>query len=125
MHRINSQNIFLIDGVGAGLSALMLLLLFYFESTFGMPKTALKVLIPIAFIFTIYSLSCYLLRPIQWRIFLKIIAVANLLYCCLTIVIVVQHADMLTIFGKIYFLMELIVIVMLVGVEWRLVRSRR
>ena len=122
MKRINSSNIFLIDGIGAVLSAGLLVVLFQYETVFGMPKAVLKNLIPVGCVFAVYSLSCFALRPKRWRILLLIIAIANLLYCVITIVAVMQHFDSLTLWGRIYFIQELVVILVLVGVEWGLVR---
>jgi hypothetical protein len=119
MKTINNRNIFLIDGVGALLSAGLLLVLFQYESVFGMPKAVLKNLIPIGCVFAVYSLSCFVLRPNRWKLLLMIIALANLLYCVITVAAVIQHSDSLTLFGRIYFLLELLVILVLVAAEWR------
>jgi len=111
------RSIFLIDGLGAFLSGLLLLLLAYFEDVFGMPQPVLYRLLPITALFTVYSLGCYALNPSRWPRYLVAIAVANLLYACLTGVLLVYYFTRLTTLGITYFLVEIVVIGFLAGFE--------
>lgn len=99
-----STNLFLIDGLGALLSAFLLcVILVRFESTFGMPRNALYMLLIIACIFAIYSFMNYLLPKKNRKPYLKIIGYANLLYSCLTAGLTLYFISELTNLGLIFF----------------------
>jgi len=112
--------VFLIDGLGAAMSALLLLLLIVpFQSFFGFPSDAALKLSVLPFLFSIYSLTCYFTKPSS-TVFLKIIAVANILYCLLSLGLVLIYFAQLTIFGLLYFLVEKLIVVPLAIWEWKL-----
>lgn len=114
------KTIFLIDGLGAMLTAILLaFVLTNFEVYFGMPVNVLHCLAAVACVFMLYSLACYALLKSRWRSFLRIIMVANLLYCGLTIALVWYYYSRLTPLGIIYFLLECLVIISLVWLENR------
>lgn len=114
------RQVFLIDGLGALLTAVMLgIVLAQLESFFGMPRAKLYVLAGIAVIFAIYSLTCYWRLPIHWQPYLRAIAVANLLYCCVTAGLVVYLYEELTIWGIGYFVGEIVIVVSLAIFEWK------
>lgn len=116
----NPRQLFLIDGLGALVTAFLTgVILVYFESFFGMPKNVLIPLALVACVFAVYSLSCYFFVNENWRRFLKIIAVANLLYCFATTGFVIAYFEQLTIFGILYFIGEIIIVVTLVSIEWK------
>ena len=115
------KHIFLIDGLGAALSALLLVLLIgRFDSFFGMPKPVIDNLSLLPIAFSVYSLSGYFWNPKHWQVLLKMIAVANILYCCLSLGLVIYHFEHLTIYGILYFLIEKIIVMTLAFVEWKL-----
>lgn len=101
---------FLADGIGAFLSTLLLLLLIRFESFFGMPSNLLYKLIPVTMGFVVYSFSIYSINPVKWRSYLRIIAVANILYTILTMALLYHSFEKLLFPGIIYFVLEVIVI---------------
>jgi hypothetical protein len=114
----NPKQLFLIDGIGGVLTAFLLgVLLPRFEDSFGMPTTILYYLASIACVYAIYSISCSILLANNWRPYLKAIAFANLLYCCITIVLVYYFYEKLTIWGLTYFVLELMVIISLIIIE--------
>lgn len=114
------NRLFLIDGLGASVSAFFLgVVLIRFENTFGMPRSVLYFLALLPCIFAIYSFGCYFFVKGNHRSYLRGVAVANLLYCVLTIGLVIFHFESLTLLGLLYFFIELIVIVLLVSVELR------
>jgi hypothetical protein len=116
----NSHKLFFFDGLGATLSAVSLgLLLPYFNEYIGMSLIHLYFLAGTAVVFAVYSLSCYFLRIEEWRPFLRSIAMANLLYCCLTIFLVLSNMQLITGWGVAYFMAEIIVIVLLVSWEFQ------
>jgi len=114
----NPRSLFLIDGLGALVSAFSLgVFLVQFKYAFGMPEKVLYILAVIACVFAINSLSCYFRNIKNWRPYLKAIAIANLLYCCATLFLVFFHYTDLTVLGIAYFLVEIIIIVVLATFE--------
>ncbi|MEP1095400.1 MAG: hypothetical protein ABJG78_09840 [Cyclobacteriaceae bacterium] len=117
----NPKVLFLLDGVGAFLSAILLgVVLVQFESVFGMPKPTLYFLALFPCIFLLYDLWCYFQIKRNGGIYIKVIAIANLLYCCLSIGLVVYHFQQLTQLGLIYFLLEFVIILFLVRIELKI-----
>jgi hypothetical protein len=119
-------NVFLLDGTGALLSAVLLVFLVApFESFFGLSsKIAYYLSIP-AFCFALYSLSCYFLHVRHWKPYMRLIAIANFVYCCVTFGLVVQQYRSLTVFGILYFLGELIIILSLIGIELKTIKENK
>lgn len=108
---IDPKRIFLVDGVGALITATTLVaILGQFESTFGMPQRAIYFLAAIAVSFAIYSLACYFKLPSNWPPFLRTIAIANLSYCILTLVLISVFRNEITTLGIAYFAAEIIVV---------------
>ena len=118
------KRLFLIDGLGAFLTAFMLgVVLANFESSFGMPLKTLYFLTFLAGIFCFYSFCCYFFVSDNWRPFLKVIAVANTLYCCITLGLVFYYYQNLTLLGVVYFFGEIGVVMGLVVVELRVIAA--
>lgn len=116
----NSKRLFIVDGLGACLTAFLLAaILTPLNEYFGMPRTVLIILSIIAFFFAFYSICCFFLINKKWQPFLKIIAIANILYCCLTTLFVIKYFTILTILGVSYFLFEIAIICGLVFFEIR------
>ena len=118
LNKINVKQLFLIDSLGALLTAVMLgLVMVQFENHFGMPHEVLHYLASIACVFSIYSFLCFLRLTQNWRPYLKTIAIANLSYCGLTMVLVIFLFQKLTIVDLVYFALEIIVVTTLVFIE--------
>jgi hypothetical protein len=116
------KRIFLIDGLGALLSAFLLIaVLARFEDLIGIPQGMFYILSGIASFFAIYSLSCSFFVMERWKVYLKIIMLANAGYCLLTIGVLLYFSQSLTILGWVYFLAELSVIGILIWIERRAV----
>ena len=114
----NPKKLFLIDGFGAFLTAFFLVaILRTFNEYFGMPKTTLDFLSIIALAFSVYSFCCFFLVKNNWHPFLRAISIANLLYCCLTLGLVIHNYPRLTILGVTYFLIEIVIVCGLVFFE--------
>lgn len=112
------KTIFLVDGLGALVTAsLLFLVLMKFQEYFGMPPGILSILSIIALTFAVYSIFCFLFLTMNWGIFLKAIMIANLLYCCMTMGLVIYYHSVLTTIGLTYFLAEISIIAGLVFVE--------
>lgn len=114
----NPKPIFLVDSIGAFLTASVLFtVLLIFKDSFGMPLNALRSLSLIAFMYFIYSAYCYYFVENNWRTFLQSIGIANLLYWCLIVGLLITHRNNLTILCFVYFFLELVVIGLLIIVE--------
>lgn len=124
INQISPKQLFLVDSIGALLTATMLgLVLPMFQEYFGMPVDTLHTLSIVAVCFFLYSLLCYISNPKRWKSFLKIIATANALYCCLTTTLVIYYHAQLTTIGWIYFIQEILIILTLVYIELRKVSN--
>ncbi len=122
---MGSRQLFLLDGIGALLTASLLVgLLGNCEGFFGVPRQQLYVLAAIAGIFALYSLTCYVVSPVNWRLFLRIIAFANLAYCVFTLVIVFFFSANATAWGMAYFIGEAMIVGGLVFWELRKVMQQ-
>lgn len=125
-NNLTYKKLFLIDGIGAIVTALLLSqVLGRFEPFFGMPKPTLLILAAIAGCFAVYSLSCYWLVRKNESSFLLVIAIANTLYCILTAGLVFSLSNHLTFFGIAYFIGEIIVVMSLVGIELQFVNRKK
>lgn len=112
------KSLFLLDGFGALLTTLLIFfVLRTFNDFFGLSKNTLEYLAALALVFSIYSISCYFLVNDNWKSFLKVICVANILYCILTIAILFYDYQNISIYGIAYFLGEIAVIAGIVFLE--------
>lgn len=122
--KLSAKNLFLSDGIGALVTALILtLVLAPYQTVFGMPAKILYPLAAVAGMFGLYSFTCFFLIRQSWKPRLKRIAFANMFYCCLTILLVIFFYDQLTLFGILYFFAEVAIICTLVRLEWRCAMS--
>ena len=114
------KKLFLIDSLGALTTALLLFVVSRnLNEYFGMPARILTYLSGIAICFCIYSTTCFLVLKGNWTPFIKGISIANLLYCVLTIGLVIFYNPQLTKIGIAYFLGEIAIICGLVCIELR------
>ena len=112
------KTLFLIDSLGAVFTGFILFVIMRQHNEYiGMPKTVLTYLSLIAVCFCIYSGACYLFLKDRWTAFIRLIGVANLLYCGLTIGLLIKYYSLLTIIGTTYFLIEILIICGLSYVE--------
>ena len=119
------RNVFLLDGIGALVSSLFLVVLLApFESFFGMPSDYVYQLAIPAFVFAVYSIACYVFNPNNWQPFMKLIALANFIYCCVTFYLILKLFYRLTQFGVLYFLLEIAVVLMVIALEINTIRKQ-
>ena len=119
----NPRKIFLIDGIGAFVTTLLLsTILAPFSNFFGMPQAILYLLATVAFFYTLYSLSCFYFIPQKWQFCLSIILVANIFYCCLTTGFIFYYYPTLTKLGLIYFILEIAIMTQLILIEYQTIR---
>ncbi len=115
------KTIFIIDSIGAFLSSFCLFIISRFYSNYiGIDSSKLILLTILPNIYCIYSACCYLLVKQKFKLFIRVIAIANLLYCLITMFIIGFHYDHLTILGFTYFILEIFIIAFLVNVEFKI-----
>jgi len=116
--KANPKQIFLVDAFGAFLTAVILFGVFLkFEKYFGMPGNILFVLSGWAFCLFVFSIGCHRFIKSNWKPFLRIIIVCNVIYTMVSLRLIIMHAEKLTGSGWIYFLLEIIVIGTIVSIE--------
>ena len=105
------KTLFLIDSLGAIVTGFILFVIMrQLNEYIGMPKIVLTYLSFIAIFFCIYSTACFLFLKERWTPFIRLIGVANLLYCALTVGLLIKYHSLLTIIGTICFLIEIVII---------------
>jgi hypothetical protein len=119
IRKIEKYNFFALDAIGASMSAFYLFLIYTFNKYFGMPKEVVAIFLIIAVILCLYSTIMYLIKPEKWAFYLKLIAILNYSYCLYTLYHVIRNIENLTVFGSIYFILEIIVIIALATYELR------
>jgi hypothetical protein len=118
------KKIFLLDGIGALLTgSLLIAVVIPLNKEFGMPQSALYWLSVIACIFSIYSFCCAYFKSEQRLSLLKVISVANCLYCILIVILLINFTSTVTLLGLAYFIGEIIIIISLVSIEIKMVRK--
>ncbi len=99
--------LFFADYLGAILSSFILgIVLVYFQSYIGLPKTILYQLAIIAMVLMTYSGLCILLIKKNHKPFLFTIGIANICYCIGSLFIMNTYFAELTILGLSYFILE-------------------
>lgn len=115
-----TSTLFLVDGLGAAMTTYYLFfVLRRFYNYFGMPTFVLSYLALIGFIFCVYSMTCFLLLKHNWTPFLRIISIGNLLYCVVTMVLLILYFNHLTKLGRLYFTLEIAIIFIIAYIEIR------
>jgi len=116
----NPKAIFLVDAIGALLTGSLLIgIPAIFSDGFGIPGNIIYALSAVAGIFAVYSFCCFYFWPGNWQPYLKTIAVANLVYCCSTLALVIYFYQRLTVIGWIYFLSEVLLMIGLIYIEMK------
>lgn len=115
-----TKNIFLIDGIGAVISALFLgVISVHFKEFIGMPTKVLYFLAIFPICFASYSFSCFFFVKKKLNSFLKGIAILNLLYACMTISILLLYEHKLSFLGYAYFIVEVLILAILIRLEFK------
>ncbi len=122
--KLSYGNIFLIDGIGALLTATLLSqVLARWVPVFGMPRDVLHILALIACGFALYSFSCHFWLKTKQPAFLSGIAIANILYCLLTLGLALYLRESLTWLGMAYFAGEILIVMSLARLEIQLAKN--
>ena len=114
----------MIDGFGAIISAVMLgIVLVKFEEYFGIPKSTLYFLASLSCFFAIYDFYSYLKIENKLAIFLKRIAIVNIIYCFLSIGVAFYHHERITYLGWSYVVLEIIIVLTIALIELKAVNN--
>lgn len=120
---LTERNIFLLDAIGAVVSATVTgLVLPMFSEWIGLPLSFLYFLAAFPLVYGIYSLSCYwfvkAIRP--WM--LLTIVIANLAYCLISGAVLLAFPG-LTIWGGLFLTSEILIIFLVVALELKVYRK--
>ncbi len=114
----NPRALLLTDSLGAMLTAgLLWVVVRRFNEFFGLLVVIISFLFLIALCFCVYSSFCYFLVKKDYALYLRIIGIANLLYCVLTLGVLLFYSSQVTLAGWVYFLAEIAVVCRLVFIE--------
>lgn len=119
------KKILLLDSFGALLTAINLLIVPLFEKYTGVPRDISLLLVPLPFLYSIFSFFSYKFGNHNWRSLLKMIAIGNLFYCCLTMYVTWINFDTFKILGIIYFIVEILIIIVLSSIELKLALNKK
>ena len=118
--------LFLIDGIGAFVSAIMLgVILPLVQPLIGIPVYALYILATFPVIFSIIDFYCLYRKPQPLTKYLKIIAICNILYCYLSCALAYYHRASITDLGWVYLVVEVFIVGALAIVELRYARTKK
>jgi len=118
------KKLFLIDGLGALVSAFVLaVILVKFEHYFGIPIKALYFLAGVAIIFAIYDGYCYFIAKQVTKGHLLLIAYANLSYCLLSLGVGIYHRSSLSLLAWLFIAGELAIISTIAWIEIRATKT--
>jgi len=95
-----------------------------FADAFGVPERVFAGLAGIVLVYCVYSSIMVLLNPSRWRLTVRVIAVANALYCGVTLIMLVVLRDRVTALGVAYFVGEAALILGIAAFEWRYASRR-
>ncbi|MFT4666242.1 MAG: hypothetical protein ACI9RM_000898 [Ulvibacter sp.] len=112
------RRLFLIDGLGAILSAFLLgVVLVQLEYLFGVPRSTLYFLAFLPCLFALYDLYCYQRVNENLSFHLKVIACFNILYCGISIGLACFHYQKITYLVWVYFVIEVIIVIAIAKLE--------
>lgn len=123
MRLLNDRNIFLLDGIGAILSACFTgLILIRYSLFLGINISLLQSLALLPAAYAIYSLSCYffIAKTKPWM--LLTIMGANLFYCLISLSLILFR-DRITWRGKLLLAAEIVVVLLVVLIEFNVYRK--
>ena len=121
--KIDEKNVFVLDGLGAVLSIILLaLVLPALEPWLGMPVDVLRWLVAWPIVCLLYDASCSNFADLEKPTWLLGIITLNTSYCVATVILMGVHLEVLSAWGVAYFVAEIPVILGLVVFElkvWR------
>ena len=120
----NPKKLFQLDGAGALLSAVLLgVVLVKWQAFFGIPKQTLYFLASLPCLFAAYDFFCYFQPIKRMGKLLRGVAIANLVYSCLSMALALYHTADITVWGWMYILSEMVIVGGLAFVELKMART--
>lgn len=113
------RRLLLIDLVGACLSALALAFVLPVLDLSGLPRRVLFGLATIAAGLAAHSFARQRRTTSSHGRPLRACALLNVLYCCVSVAVLVLYRDALTIVDLVYFPAEIVIVAALASIEWR------
>ncbi len=124
MKSLSLKQLLLVDAIGAMVTASLLgQIVARFEDFFGMPSKVSYILAMVAALFAIYSFIGHFLWKGNLKTYLTIIMIANLGYCLATSSLIFTYWHNLSVFGIVYFIGEIFIILALVRTEFFAIRG--
>lgn len=123
--RLNEKNIFLLDGIGAILSACFTgLILIRYSLFLGINVSTLQNLALLPTVYAFYSLSCYFFasKTKPWMLLTTI--GANLFYCLISLSLILFR-ERITWRGQLLLAAEIIVVLLVVLLEFNIYRKNK
>lgn len=118
------KRLIMLDAMGAVISAVALYIaVFQLESFFGIPRIVFGYSLGLAGCIFVLDLSYLLGTGCNNGISLQRIAAGNITYCLLIVVLAIAHRDALTIYGWLYYTIELFILVWLASLEFRVAKQ--
>lgn len=115
------KKMFVVDGFGALFSAFMLgIVLVQFHAFFGIPKQTLHILASVALVLACLDFYFYRLTKLDTSKAIQTIAILNLLYLGLSLTLGIYHAKLISIYGWLYLVAEMLILLLLAGFELKL-----
>lgn len=115
------KSLFLLDGIGALLSAFLLgVVLVHYNSYVQIPIPTLYFLAALPCLFALYDFYCYFFLQSDLSKYLRIIAIINILYCVLSLILAFYHIQEISYLGWIYIIGEIIIVVALAAYELKI-----
>lgn len=123
--KISPKTLFLIDGAGALLTALLVGVVLPRLTEVGIPNENLHLLSVAGLGLAFYSFSCHFWVRKQASIALAFVAWANTAYCGITVALLYMFSQSLSALAWVYFVGELVVVGALVYVEFKTAQAHR
>lgn len=114
----NPRKLFLIDGIGAIISSIMLgIVLVKLKGVVGIPASTLYILALFPVLFALYDFYCYRFERKSLGTLLYVIGGINLLYCYLSAGFGFYHIETITWLGSSYLILEILIVSLLAFIE--------
>jgi len=114
------KKVFQLDLVGAVLSVIILgLILPFWQPCFGIPLAVLRLLAFCAIFLSVFDLACIFLLKKESRIQYAVSTIIglNVMYLLLSIIVIIMHWDLITLWGHGYLFLEIVVLIGLIYFE--------
>lgn len=112
--RDNPRKLFIVDGLGAVVTAFSLsVILVRFEHIFGIPPYMLYILAIFPVVYGLFDIYSFRSNESKWPKYLRVVAILNLSYCFISLAMAFYHAQSIRVWGWLYLINEIIVIVVL------------